>query len=189
MKKFFSEIKNIIKPYGEISDENLQFVLSNFRIETIKKGDFFSKQGDERKLVGLQLSGLTRYYIITEKGIEKTTDFCKKGDIIATFEDDNPSEKWVEALTDTTVAIIESEKFESIIEKDSEWQLIVRKMTEACLNGKSRREIELLSLEGAEKYNLFIENFAQIISDIPQYHIASYLGISPVSLSRIRANR
>ena len=189
MDSIHNLLKQLIIPYGDLSDESLKRVFKHFHVKELKKGEYFSKAGDLRQIVGIQFSGILRSYLVTDKGIEKTTDFSRKGDILTTIETEIPSIKWIQALNNSTIATINRSQFEKLIEQDLAWQIIIRKMTESYFILKAKREIELLSLDAAQKYELFLCDFRDIASNIPQYHIASYLGISPVSLSRLRAYR
>lgn len=177
---------NKISQYGDISLSELQEIVSKFNLITLQPEEHFYKPQDEKQLVAFQLDGLIRSYILTDKGDERTIDFCRSGDIISTSDGNAPSNSWIEAIKETTLLIIENHKLEELIINNSKLQIVILKMMESCLSLKSKREVELLSLDGKEKYQKFLEDNSDIINDIPQLYIASYLGISPVSLSRIK---
>lgn len=177
---------NKISQYGDITIEELEGIISNFNIVTLKPDEYLYKPQDDKKLVAFQLDGLIRSYILTEKGEERTIDFCRPGDILTTLDGTEPSSSWIEAIKETTLFTIENDKLEQIVASNNKLQIIILKMMESCLSLKSKREVELLSLDGKEKYKKFLLDNSDIINDIPQLYIASYLGISPVSLSRIK---
>ncbi len=181
-------IFNKISKYGDITREEVSGFLTYFKIENLDIGDLFYKPDDNKSVIALQFDGLIRSYIISDNGDERTIDFCRSGDIISTIEGESPSSSWIEAIKPTTIGSINAYEFEEIVSKDKKLQIILLKMMEACLTLKSKRERELLSLDGKDRYLKFIEDYKEILNDIPQYQIASYLGISPVSLSRIKKN-
>lgn len=177
-----------ISQYGDITIEELEGIISNFNIVRLRPEEYFYTPQDDKKLVAFQLDGLIRSYIITSKGEERTIDFCRGGDIITTLDGDNSSSSWIEAIKETTLLAIDNDKLEKIVSNNNKLQIVILKMMESCLSLKSKREVELLSLDGKEKYKKFLLDNSDIINDIPQLYIASYLGISPVSLSRIKNN-
>lgn len=177
---------NKISQYEDISLTELQEIVSNFNVITLQPEEHFYKPQENKKLFAFQLDGLIRSYIITNKGDERTLDFCRSGDIISTLDGDQPSINWIEAIKETTLLTIENDKLEDLIKYNNKLQIVILKMMESCLSLKSKREVELLSLDGTERYKKFLKDNSDIIKDIPQLYIASYLGISPVSLSRIK---
>ncbi len=177
-----------LSKYGDITQNDVKDLMTHFKTIQIKSESFYYKPTEYKNEFAFQLNGLLRSYIISEKGDDRTLDFCRSGDILSTTNGDIPSPYWIQAIKDTTLVSIENSQLEILISNNSKLQIIIFKMMESCLTVKSQREIELLSLDGREKYLKFLEENNDIVSDISQLHIASYLGISPVSLSRIKNN-
>lgn len=175
-----------ISQYGDISIIEVDKILKAFNIIQLNPDEFFYRPDEYKSLTAIQINGLIRSYIITSKGEERTLDFCRSGDILSTVDGEKLSSSWMQAIKTTTLAVIDSIKLESLVAKNIKLQIILMRMMESCLSLKSKREIELLSLDGKERYLKFLEDFKDIAEDIPQFQIASYLGISPVSLSRIK---
>ncbi len=175
-----------LSKYGEITLDEVKELLTHFKTVKIEAESFFYKPTEYKNEFAFQVDGLLRSYIISEKGDERILDFCRSGDILSTVNGDEPSTYWIQAITDTTLITIDNEKLEPLISDSNKLQIIILKMMESCLSIKSQREIELLSLDGKEKYLKFLEDNRDIVPNLSQLHIASYLGISPVSLSRIK---
>lgn len=179
-------VYNKIKKYGDVSKDEVSIFFNSMTLKEFQEGDHFYTPNDNSSLVGMQISGLLRIYMITENGEERITDFCRPGDIISTMDGEEPSKVFIEAIDKTTIAYIDNNYLESLIENDPKWQKIFRKMLESCLSLKYKREIELLSLDSKGRYKKFLEDFKDVKDRIPQFYIASYLGITPVSLSRLK---
>lgn len=179
-------IYNKILKYGDISESEFQTFFSNFELLTLSKDDYFYTPKDNMRIVAIQIDGLLRSYVYSDRGDERTQDFCRAGDILSTFDFDRKSMNWIQAIIDTTVATIQNDKLEELVSQNYKIQRLILKMMESCLSFKSKRELELLSLDAKERYLTFLVEYKDIIEYIPQTHIASYLGISPVSLSRLK---
>lgn len=179
-------IHSRISQYGELPIVELESIFKEFNIITLSPDEFFYRPKEDKEVVAFQIDGLIRSYILTDKGEERTIDFCKSGDILSTVDGEEQSSSWIQAIKQTTLAVINNRKLDIIVSNNSKLQIVLMKMLESCLSLKSKREIELLSLDGKERYLKFLTDFKDIAEDIPQFQIASYLGISPVSLSRIK---
>ncbi|MDH5599450.1 MAG: Crp/Fnr family transcriptional regulator, partial [Cyclobacteriaceae bacterium] len=86
------------------------------------------------------------------------------------------------------LAIAEYSRMTDLYDSIPNLERFARKLVEQIFVSKERREIEIVMLSAAERYELFKKKFPELEKSIPQYHIASYLGISPTQLSRIRGN-
>lgn len=156
----------------------------------LAKGEYLVKAGEKSQKVAFILEGLLRTYLITESGREKTTDLCIKGEFTSSpdvLQPESSSNRWIEALEPTTLAVTEFNTLEEFVEDRVELQYVIRKIMEDYISFKVQREEEMLSLDASGKYKKLLETYPGIEKRIPQYHIASYLGITPVSLSRIKA--
>ncbi|MOA52811.1 hypothetical protein D3C78_1761660 [compost metagenome] len=96
-----------------------------------------------------------------------------------------PSYFSIQALEDSVVIEIPYELQQDLMERDHGWERLVRKAVEKLYLKKEERERQLLFLDAGKRYCAFLESYPHIAKSLPQYHIASYLGISPVSLSRL----
>ncbi|MCZ4408885.1 Crp/Fnr family transcriptional regulator [Cryomorphaceae bacterium 1068] len=144
---------------------------------TVKKGEILQRIGDLNTKVYVVQTGLLRSYTIDEKGKEHIYLFAPEGWIIAdTNPADIPAQLFIDVLEDAT--LIEREK-DMKHTKDSQ-SLINR------LSVLQRRVIMLMSATAMDRYLDFIETYPDIVQRVPQRMIASYLGITPEALSRVR---
>jgi CRP-like cAMP-binding protein len=91
----------------------------------------------------------------------------------------------IEAMEDSVVIEISYDVLKKLMDKSHMWERFVRKSVERIYIRKEERERELLYLSTKERYNAFFLKYPGLDKRIPQYHIASYIGVSPVSLSRL----
>ena len=101
----------------------------------------------------------------------------------------NKSVVAIESLTNSTVLIISNDKLDEFYKEFPDFEVFQRKNFEKRIAALQTRILNLLSLTAAEKYNQFMKNYEVFEKVIPNYQIASYLGITPQSLSRIRKER
>jgi CRP-like cAMP-binding protein len=100
-----------------------------------------------------------------------------------------PSAVSVQALTSGSLLLIPLDEFNRLILTDMVWLKAAREIAHGLLMKKFERENQLLTLSALERYDLLEQRYPQLIQQIPAYHIASYLGITPISLSRLRSRR
>jgi len=159
-----------------------------FKEKTYKKGDFFLADGQICKQVGFVVKGLMRYYI-NHDGEEKTYAFSQENEYVCNYESfipQSPSSKIIQALEDSVVLVI----------SHSDLQLLYAKVREGERYGRIAIEMVFLQIlkdinsfytETPElRYERFLKNHSDLQQRISQYHIASFVGVKPQSLSRIR---
>ena len=131
-------------------------------------------------------NGCLRSFYKTEDGKEHTIQFAIKNWWISdyiTLYTDQKSVVAIESLTNSKVLIIDNAKVEKFYQEFPQFEIIQRKNFEKRISALQKRILSLLALTAAEKYNQFIEDYTEFEKIIPNYQIASYLGITPQSLS------
>ena len=138
------------------------------------------------------VSGCLRSFYKTEDGKEHTIQFAIKNWWISdyiTLYTDNKSIVSIESLTHSKVLIIDNSKVEEFYKEFPQFEIIQSKNFEKRIAALQKRILNLLALSASQKYNQFIKDYTEFEKIIPNYQIASYLGITPQSLSRIRKKR
>ncbi|QSE98972.1 Crp/Fnr family transcriptional regulator [Fulvivirga lutea] len=149
------------------------------RIE-IKKGQILQRIGELNSKVYQVESGLLRSYAISDNGKEHIFMFASEGWIIAdNVPPDTPSDLFIDALEDSVVW----QK-----QKDTHKEHDVQKLIKR-LNVLQKRVIMLMCASGIERYEHFIATYPNIVQRVPQKMIASYLGITPEALSKLKRER
>jgi CRP-like cAMP-binding protein len=159
--------------------------------KTIEKNSHFVRAGEPTDSIGLCVSGLFRMYYTTPDGQEFNKSFCDKHNFVASYSSllqGTPAFFSIQALVHSELIVIRYKDFQSLYDRHVCWERLGRNITEQLYVKKEMRERELLLLSAEDRYKLFLGKYGHLISHIPQYHIASYLGITPVALSRIRRN-
>lgn len=177
-----------INKYITLQDSELSELLKIFSVKTIAKGMHISTPESERTTLFFVTSGLVRYYYMAEDGKEWNKAFISEGTLSISFAKGfltHASPFAIDTLEDTTLMIADFAAFESLYEKYYMIERLGRKLFESILSTKMNRERSLLQDSAKYRYLDFAKEHPTLISRIPQYHIASYLGITEVSLSRI----
>lgn len=160
-----------------------------FRPLEVPKGGFFMRAGEVPNNLGFVISGLLRLFYIDREGNDFTKSFCAESGFVAAYSAlllKEPSRLFIEALEDSTILVAEYEAFQRLTAGHPCWQAVNRYMAETLFIKKERRESELLLDDATTRYLNFQKEFPGLEPRIKKYHIASYLGITPVTLSRIR---
>ncbi len=186
------EIKRFKKYVMQITpmdDESFDIAIEYLKIELIERGDFLVKEGQICNKIAFIYEGLFRIYYLKE-GIEINTCFCKENSITSSFNSfihHIPSNESIQAIEDSHIITLSSDHLNNLCKENSKWQNVRLLLTEKeCLRLSDRANS--LSFETAlEKYRNLLKYQPEIIRRVSMQHIASYLGISRETLSRIRS--
>lgn len=156
-------------------------------IKEFDKSDYFSKEGQSTKDLGFILEGILRIYYLNEKGEEWNKHFLIKNNFVASsIFPEKKSITNIQVLTKAKILHIPYSDIVKISKKYNEIGLFIQKLAFSYLEQKQDREISLLSKEAMNNYLSFKSSYPDLESKIQHYHIASYLGITPTQLSRLR---
>ncbi|MEH6579876.1 MAG: Crp/Fnr family transcriptional regulator [Amphritea sp.] len=136
-----------------------------------------------------QTSGLARFYYLHQSGKEFNKSFSTKGQVIssvASLVSGQPSAFYVQALASCECLALSYQDLLMLAEQHRDWNTLTVRLLEQLAIKKERREADFLLLSATEHYENFLQDYAHIVNSIANYHIASYLGITEVALSRIR---
>jgi len=170
----------------EIDEE--QFFKSIFKEMHIKKGDFFLKAGEINNKLGFVNKGLIRYFVYKNED-ESTIEFTSEGEFIAeyqSFRDNSEAIQFIQAIEDTTLLVTDNDSIQQLYNKTKHGNLIGRLVIEYRYNHLMKQLLSIYMHNPEQRYRNFIQVYPNLIQRIPQYYIASYVGVKPESLSRIR---
>ncbi|HEX8331341.1 MAG TPA: Crp/Fnr family transcriptional regulator [Segetibacter sp.] len=181
-----------IKKFIKIDDREWQLLEPHLYEKKLKKHEYFAEQGKVAKDIGFVLNGNMRHYY-THDGEEKTTYFYFENHFVAAYIScitNTPSQLTIQALTECELLVFPYAIMKKLYEQSHTWERFGRLLAEYLATGLEERMAGLLLLSPEERYKQLLEgNKDKILERIPQHYIASYLGITPVSLSRIRNRR
>ncbi len=156
---------------------------------TIQKGTYFIREGQIPRQFGFVETGLFRYLYLKEEGKELTKAFMPAGNFISAYSamiQQEPAHFFIEALETSTVISIDYQKWKALKAKHPAWNEFLVGMLEMGYGVKEKREREFLLLDAESRYRVFLKEYPLLEKRIKQHMIASYIGITPIALSRIR---
>ena len=186
---FRKELEEYIRKISWVSDDIFEELYRLFRPLKLKKYDFFIKEGAYANQIGFLNKGVVRAFFLNDAGKEYNKQFFVGASIIGAYTSlltKQPNQIAQQALTDCELLVADYQQVEALYKKHHELERFGRKIAEYYFLEKEQKEIEMALLDAEKRYRIFRKTFPQIELIIPQYHIASYLSISPTQLSRIR---
>ncbi|WP_066377112.1 MULTISPECIES: Crp/Fnr family transcriptional regulator [unclassified Anabaena] len=187
----YLQLSKVLQNLVEIPTDEIAKLSRVFQPLTLKNGDFLMRAGEIPSQIGFVVSGILRLYYVNSAGTEFTKSFCPENHFVTAYSAlvlNQPAKFFIEALEDSLLLVVDYSQYVQLCAVHSCWQTINHKLVEALFIKKEKREAELLLDDATTRYQNFLKEYPNLENRVKQYHIASYLGISPVSLSRIRKN-
>lgn len=172
-----------------VTEEQASEAVSRLKTKTVKKGQVLLRAGDLKSDAYFINSGLLRYYSIDEKGKEHIIQFAPENWMLSdrdTSVFNEPSFFYIDAIEDTEVVLVKKDFFPSMQNMGPEVLQLNVLMLHNSIRFMQKRINMLLSATAEERYLNFIQLYPNLTLRVPQWMIASYLGITPESLSRVR---
>ena len=172
-----------------ISDGVLLDVLAEHgKVEHVKRGQVLISSGEEQVNLPVLLSGIYRGFVLDEEGREVTDCFaCTPGDVIVGCGSlDAPSRISVEAMTDGDILYLPVESVLKGLMRSREMMVVYNNTLLEALSRHWELKILLLRCSSMERYQWFLRKYPGLIDQVSNKHIASFLGMTPVTLSRLR---
>ncbi len=188
----FEKLKAYFDSFVMVPPSELFHFIKLIRFKKIKKNDHFYLAGSDFNKIGFVLKGLLYNYYVKKNGDEVVNYFIPEGNPATCYADlltnSKPSFS-CKALEDTYLITVNFSDFRQLFDRHRCWDRMGRLGAEKQYIEKEIREKEFLIMSGEERYDQFITKNSDIIDRIPQSLIATFIGIRPESLSRIRAGR
>jgi len=185
----YTSIRKHIEKFTDLTNEEWDLLLPHLEVRTLHKHQVFAEAGSVATDIGFVLEGMMRHYY-TIDGEEKTTYFYFENHFVASYIScitNQPSLLTIQALSECRLVVFPYAVFQRLFQQSMTWQKFGRLLAEYLAIGLEERMVGLLTLSPEERYlELLKGTKTKILEKIPQHYVASYLGITPVSLSRIR---
>ena len=183
MKEFISYILQ----FGSLNQEQIDFVSNKAIILELNKEEYFWEAGKTPKYVGFLTEGVIRVCYYSNEGEEVTRYFIDEDNLIIESENFEPT-IYLQAVTNCKLIVFLKHDWAEFSQTIMSWDNIINKIVQKTLIKKLQKRSSLIEQDATARYLAFIENFPNIANRVPLAHIASYLGITQSSLSRIRKN-
>ncbi|NRD78173.1 Crp/Fnr family transcriptional regulator [Bacillus sp. BRMEA1] len=186
-------MKRILLKYMEkfttLNQEEQEAVIKDLQIEEFKKGTILLRQGDVPAKCYFVLKGCVRQYALDETGKEITSNFYTEEQAISNFnhhKQDKSSSYSLICLEDCILVVGDLEGEMDMYRKYAELEFMTRKMIEHNFGEVQDELASFIASTPEERYKTLLQKRPHLIHRVPQHQLASYLGITPESLSRIK---
>ncbi|MBO3272304.1 Crp/Fnr family transcriptional regulator [Hymenobacter defluvii] len=175
----------------ELTDADWQPLAQALRVHHLARGEHFLQAGEHQPMLALLLRGTCRLYYPRPNGEERTTYFFFENHLLGDYAGcltGQPSQLSIQALVDTELVVFDYAVLRQLYDERPVYERFGRLLAEYHLLGTDARLVEHLLLSPEERYRaLLVSGKTKILERIPQHLVANYLGITAVSMSRIRA--
>lgn len=185
----FAVLRRYLEARATFSDEQLQFIRTLFTPRNVVAGEFVQRAGAVARHSIFVAAGCLRTYTVDANGKEHVVKFAPETwwvtDVIS-ISTGSPSEYFVQALEDSQLLLIDLPSHEKIVETVPGYAAAYRMGLQKHAAAKDKRIVSTLSASAHERYLQFLETYPSLAARVPQWMLASYLGVTPETLSRIR---
>lgn len=176
-----------LEAFNKVSDELKKEVLKNASHKVLNEGEIFINKGGYDKVMGFLSEGIMRIYDIDRQGQDWNKSLLNYQTILlGNVEPNQPSIHNIAAVSSCHIIVLPVSFLATALEQFNDLRIIQGKILSRIYQIKSQRESDLLLLTTKERYLKLKDDLGSDIGRIPQYHLASFLGVTPIQLSRIR---
>lgn len=183
------KIKSFLNQISPLSQEAFQLMSACFSKRAYKKNEYFVKDGQYVHQFGILEEGITRGFYRSDDGVEYNKAMNQAISLIGPYTaliTHGVNKINVQCLTDCSIWVAKYQELDQLCYDIPEIERLSRKMLEQLYVKKEKRELEMALKNSTERYEIFKSEYPGVEGRIAQYHIASYLGITPIQLSRVR---
>lgn len=183
------ELKNYIRKSLDISASELETVVDCYKFEKAAKKNILLRAGEICNFEIFIIKGCIKSYFINQEGLEVVLSFATEnwwvGDVFS-FQEQLPSKMYIETLEDTEMLVISNEDKNKLLQNHPILEKMFRLIIQRHLYAYQERLFGNIALTAEERYSIFLSKYPALPQRIPQHLIASYLGVTPEFLSRLR---
>tara|TARA_R110002072_G_scaffold64203_2_gene159289 strand:+ start:135362 stop:135973 length:612 start_codon:yes stop_codon:yes gene_type:complete len=177
-----------IKNYCEIPAQQWQDFVNVLSPKKVEKGEYVLKSSEYAKEAAFILRGALRMFYVDESGDESNHAFRFENQIMAGYPSlltNTPSRYFIQAMEDSDLLVVNYEEFKKFYDKHPCWEKLGRVIAEVNYIEKTEREYQLLMRDASERYLNLLKMEPEVAKRVPQYQLASYLGITASALNRV----
>jgi len=186
------QLINHIRKFVQISDEEAKLISSGVTLLKLKKKAFVLTPGKQCKANYFVVRGLMRLYFISKKDTEQITQFALENWWITDYDSidsKHPSHFYIQAVEDSEVIFLDQNIEDELTVQIPAFERYLRIMLQKAFTAAQRRMEMLNNMTDEERYRSFSTRFPEFNQRVPQYMVASYLGVTPQFISRVRAKK
>jgi len=188
----FIALKNVMDSYSPISAKTWESLTAISEFKSLSKYQVLYKSAELPTSFSFVYSGLLRVFVTDINGKEYNKNFFKEGTFpgsMSALLTSSPSRFTIESLEPSSIVTINFSAYRKLLLKASDLKLFhIYYLERNWLLAKDAREVEIVQENASQRYQRFLKENPSLSTRVPQYHIASHLGITPTQLSRIRKN-
>lgn len=180
---------NSFKRKVPLTNEEEELIKGYLAVKKIRKRQYLLQAGDVDKVIAFVEKGSLRCYSVDNEGNEHIVQFAIEGWFISdlySFLTGEPATYNIDALEDSELVIISRSANDELMAKSPKYQLYMFQQVTGAYIALQRRVTSSNSLSPEERYKNFLTSYSDVVQRVPQHMIASYLGVKPETLSRIR---
>lgn len=188
----YPTLKTYIDRYVKLNSAEYELLEPFLKFRKIKKKEYLLKEGQICNARYFILKGCFRSYYIDDNGTEKVIHFGVENWWMTDYDSlttQKSSHLNIQAIEDSEVLVLDTNSFENLCVKLPKMERFFRIIAERTFVASQRRIHYMFSYTGEEMYTIFSETFPNFVQRVPQYMLASYLGITPEFLSKIKASK
>jgi len=181
-------LRQFIESFQFLTSEEVDIIVDNTVLKTPKKGEYLLKEGEISKECFAVIKGCVREFVIKD-GVEKTVSFFTEGDPVNAFSSEVtgcPSKSYFECLEDSIVTVGNDSLIDEMIQRIPRLEKLIRREVEKEAGKMQDRMSDFMISTPEERFVTLINNQPNLIHRVPQVLIASYIGVTPESYSRIK---
>lgn len=185
------ELFTYIKKFGVLNPQDELLIAEGIQEITVKKGEPFIEAGKVSQRIAFVKEGVFRSLYYNKQGDDFTRYFIYEGRFIGDFQgftDQLPAHEDIEAITDAVLLVIDRDHFKILEEKIAVWPVLFARIHAFVVENKLKVASIMLNQDAKSRYIHFLNHYPGLANRVPQSMLASYLGVTPSSLSRIRRN-
>ena len=189
MEPKFDRLRAHIQRRITLTEEEFAHAATFFRPKKLRRRQFLLQEGEVCRAIAFVVRGCLRWYSVDDKGEEHVVQFAIEDWWISdpySALTGEPSKSYIDALEDSDILLLERDAEEKLLQEIPKFERLFRLLLENRFVATQRRINESLSVSAEERYLNFLKTYPNIAGRVPQNQIASYLGITAQSLSRIR---
>lgn len=183
---FFRKFNEKVALSKEEEDQIRSFLLA----KKLRKKQYLLQEGDICKYICLVEKGVLKSFLVDESGTDRITAFALEGWTIAdlsSFIKQEPATLNIDALEDCELVLISKSAHEELLARVPKYETYTRILMTDAYMALQKRTTSMVSLSLEERYKTLSEMYPSIVQRVPQHMIASYMGMSPETLSRVRS--